>query len=327
MTIRTTFSRGQIGPSLKGRLYSYTREGVEITAAWPKKRPQKLTVHQEQAIRLFKETCVAMKNCAWQFIYYAREDSKGTPMLPRDALMAAIGGGGPIIVFPDGRKLYPMAASVNLSEMLDLITPVNGSIMVRWADYWVGLNPPSDVSILAYDPATGPYWTDPPEGTSTKVWFMPPRGGVQTEDWGCKGNKIWPTEDLIIDAIGTVNSIPAGLPWNFTCYEVDGSNDITAIVYDVPMPLTSGTGERYTRLILEPAMVLNAGKTYWLAVRAPGASNTYNIPIHTGPKTPVVIDIEPYVVSALVANSNPVVGNRLTEIGIESVFDIGIRVG
>lgn len=154
MQIKVTERKRGVGPSMRGLFYSYPQGDVTIVKAWPPKRGKPRTRNQEIAQRLFTEACAAMKRMAPEIIDYHRENSKGTPMLPRDALMACLYGRGPSLPMQDGTVIRSMATRVDMSEVMDNLEWRPGSILFRGDDgYWKGLLVGSAGQILS---VTGP---------------------------------------------------------------------------------------------------------------------------------------------------------------------------
>lgn len=323
--VRVTFSRGNIGPSLKGRVYFYQRGDDMIVASWPSKKPPPPTDWQKQARRLFTEACAAMKNMDWSFINYAREDSKGTPMLPRDALMAALNGIGPVIIFPNGWRMIPMPGTLNMSEALDLISYIDGSILVRWNDYWIGLNPPEEPSVLAYDPATGPFWTAADADEVGHIWYRPISTAATSINFCCQGLRTTAYEDVQITKFSMQHSLSSSLAFNFTVYEISDPHVIQAVVYDQACSPIPGSGSRYTEVELTNPCVLLKGKIYAICVRAPSQSNTFAFPLQNAGTFPVVTDTSPTPEQLRLAKAVPVVGDTFTNVGGATMRTLGWR--
>lgn len=139
MAISDDGKRGQIGPSLRGLIYQYERDGLWVTSKWPKKRGKVATTRQKQAQQAFKDCMTAMKMTAAPIQLFHRVAANGTPMLPRDTLMAALYGNGPTIPFYDGRVIKPMRNKVLSSTVLDALGWEVGTMLFRGPEYWEAL--------------------------------------------------------------------------------------------------------------------------------------------------------------------------------------------
>lgn len=152
------------GNSYRGRFYDYQVGDQTVAAAWPPKRPRFLTEDQRITQNLFIEACRAMKMMDAGIQNYARENAKGTPMLPRDSLLAALYGRGPKVVFNNGLVLRPMPTRINMSELLDNIAWKPGSMLFRGQDTWVQVEPGQYGQVLKYQSKReAPQWTDQTE--------------------------------------------------------------------------------------------------------------------------------------------------------------------
>ena len=63
----------------------------------------------------------------------------GTPLLPRDLIIATLYNTLAAFVLEDGRKLYPMPARTAVSESLDAIAQSEGDFLRRGANGWEGV--------------------------------------------------------------------------------------------------------------------------------------------------------------------------------------------
>ncbi len=129
--------------------------GVERVRAWPKKRGKNL---QQKT----KDQNSKFANCSWAIKFLpaivqaqAMEATKGLPLLPRDVLMQQLYGRFCAVKLPDGRVIYPMVARQDISESLDILSQVPGTILVRGEQFWFGLEPGDPGDVLSVDGATG----------------------------------------------------------------------------------------------------------------------------------------------------------------------------
>lgn len=325
MVIRTTWVRGQIGPSLKGRFYSYRQGEREIVSSWP--RPQKRQPTEDEAAtrRLFKECCVAMKVMHPAFIAYAAEDSKGKPMLPRDALMAALYGKGPVFFLPDGTRRIPMATRIDMSTMMDNIAWEPGSLLYRDEDMWVGLAPPDEPSFLVFDPAQGFIWVSEPGGGGTKVWSNCNGRTARNANTTCKGVIFEPFEDITIDAVNFLAGFAAGNQYKWSIYEVGPTEIILSILGDGNLPIPSTSADRIFVGYLPAPLILLAGHRYMVCCRQPTAVATNNTEIRYGDRVPSPLALWPGFASFGIAKQNPVVGDQFVFHSSTQIYSAGVR--
>jgi len=175
MAISDDGKRGQVGPSLRGLIYQYERSGRWVTSKWPKKRGRQATEKQKLAQQAFRDCMLAMKLTAAEIQMFHREAAKGTPMLPRDTLMAALYGNGPTINFYSGKVVKPMANKYLASTVLDAIGWQKGDLLYRGDDLWevLPIGNPGEVLTLPNDGGT-PVWAPPPAaGSGGRIMNLP----------------------------------------------------------------------------------------------------------------------------------------------------------
>lgn len=174
MALSDTLKRGEVGASLKGQFYQYQRHGKWVTAKWPKKRGKPKSAAQSQAQKDFAAVCRAIKLTAAEVQMYARANAAGTPMLPRDAMMAALYGNGPTIRTYSGKVIKPMANALLASTVLDAIGWAKGDMLVRNDDRWEVLSPGLPGYVLQTNgPNELPTWVQPSGGggSAGRLWF------------------------------------------------------------------------------------------------------------------------------------------------------------
>lgn len=261
MAISDDGKRGQIGPSLRGLIYQYERDGLWVTSKWPKKRGKVATTRQKQAQQAFKDCMTAMKMTAAPIQLFHRVAANGTPMLPRDTLMAALYGNGPTIPFYDGRVIKPMRNKVLSSTVLDALGWEPGTMLFRGPEYWEALPPGTDGQVLAYDADTkAPLWIDPSSGT-----------GVPPSVWTVRGQNSYATINIIgipyefyeqytLNAITWCTRIDDGYKFYAGVAFVDANH----VVQSIPVPIFeagTGTGDyQNIRAQLPTPLVVPAGQ-------------------------------------------------------------------
>lgn len=165
MAVSDTPKRGGIGPSLRGLIYQYERQGQWITSNWPRKRGKKATPKQKLAQEAFRGMMAAMKGTAAEIQTYHRLNAKGTPMLPRDTLMAALYGNGPTIVHYSGKVIKPMSNRIMSSTVLDALGWAPGTILFRGPELWEPLPQGLEGQVLtSQGESEMPVWVTPESG-------------------------------------------------------------------------------------------------------------------------------------------------------------------
>lgn len=325
MVIRATFKRGTIGPSLRGRFYSYGSAHGEIVATWPKKRPGFYSDDQEFSKKLFADCCVAMKVMNGEFIRYAYEDSKGKPMLPRDALMAALYGRGPVIRKADGEVLRPMATRLDMSMLMDNLAWEEWSMLYRDQDTWQGLSAPETTGFLAFDPAQGYLWVESANVSGGQVWQLHGAMGTTNINQNAKGNQYIPFEDI------TLSQISIGGAWNNEAgiyafiWEITTSGDtLVSKLWEEELYLQAGSSNRIWHMPV-PDIILQSGHRYWIGVRTSTGVATANTIIRTAPPAFGGLPIFPDPARYQLSSNNPAPGASLTFGSASSVFAIGLK--
>lgn len=281
MAISDDGKRGQIGPSLRGLIYQYERDGVWVTSKWPKKRGKKATSKQKLAQEAFKQSMLAMKLTAPAIQLFHRIAAKGTPMLPRDSLMAALYGNGPPIHTYSGKVIKPMANRILSSTVLDALGSDPGTIMYRGPELWEVLPPGLDGQVLAYAEAEKrPVWIVPPEGGGgPKVVFCPStRYGSGL--FNVAGNLFCFSEEQSLKSMTWNVELYDGYDQRVGVATLGDDNKIDAILYPQRVvATTSGEFEQLTHQFDAP-VTIPAKKRFFVWVQY----NEWYGPVATGLK-------------------------------------------
>lgn len=294
-------------------------------ATWPAKRPKFLSEDQEFSKKMFSKCCVAMKVMNADFIAYAAKDSEGKPMLPRDALMAALYGRGPIFRYSDGTVVRPMATRIDMSTMMDNIAWEPFSMLWRDETTWQGLAAPEQTGVLTYDPAQGFIWTDIGDVSGAPIWQMHTQMGTTNINQNAKGNQYIPFEDFILKGISV------GGAWNNEAgiyafiWEMSTSSDtLLTKLWEQELYLQAGSSNRLWLLDV-PDLVMQSGHRYWIGVRTSTAGGTANTIIRTASPTFGGLPIFPDPARYQLSQANPAPGNTLTFGSASNVFAIGLK--
>lgn len=274
MVIRQGYKRGQIGPSYRGAFYTYDVQGGSRTAAWPPKRGKPKTPAQAFTQALFAECCRAMKAMDPTIINYARENCKGTPMLPRDGLMAALYGRGPTFILPNGERRFSMATRVDMSMLMDNIAWKPGSILYRGSDdLWIGLDPGGVGQVLTVGEGLMPSWQDPKGGGGgSYIWCV--ASSLSGSAHATKGGWFNPMVTGEIPKVVIVHQFTAGQQLSMRIYRLNGSNVIQEVLADQPIVTTQDGTTRTLEMPVDPPAAFSPGDRIAICVSQIGAGNT-----------------------------------------------------
>lgn len=325
MVIRSTFKRGKIGQSFKGLAYSYTSKHGEVVASMPSKPGKARSSLQQQNMDLFKQATIAMKLMPAPFLVKSAKDAKGTPMLPRDAILAALYGKGPTIVLPGGRVIRPMANRVDMSSVMDNIAWRPGSMLWRDNELWQGIDPPAVPSLLGFDLVDGPVWLDAENFGSSRIWQNPIPGLIVSSSFNCKGSLYVPHDHIICYGMSSYNEIENGKTVWFSCYEVTVGRVISAIKADEQYPVAMSGGARYLTHQWATPFILSPGNLYVFAVRVPADATTFNTRQNIAPRDQKMLPLVPSYARFALASQNPVVGDQFTSQTTSEQYAIGIQ--
>lgn len=310
MVIKQTEKRAGVGPSFKGQFYQYMKGDQHIVASWPQHTKTFKSVRQERAKALFKEACKAIKLTAATFQNESRESAKGTPMLPRDALMAALYGKGPTIVFPNGERLVPMASRVEMSKLLDNLGWTNGSILYRDpSEYWKSLEPGTEDQVLVIDENGLPSWQTLITPTGASAWTTIDSGAMSGSGYAGKGSwfKNWFAHD--VQEFAFEHQFPASQVIKAAIYEVNSGGVIQSILVDETVTTTQDGTVRQAYHKFSSTISLSAGKIYCMMVRRSDGSDTNGTPIAQGTTMNPSFPVTGNWGYCNITKANPVVGN------------------
>lgn len=275
MALSDYLKRGQIGPSLKGQHYQYERNGRWVTAKWPKKRGPARSQKQKNAEIAFAEACFAMKRTASEIQMFHRENAKGTPMLPRDSLMAALYGNGPAIHFYNGKVIKPMANKYLASTVLDAIGWQPGMLLYRGPDTWEVVPPGSDGQVLAYSEALKrPQWEERSDGGGVKKAVY---GAYETFPGGTRnmrGNIYQFNDALTLERVGFWGDYSSGDKVGLVVAFMGDDNIVDATVHDFGFVHVGAGGLRYADISLPYAITIPSRERFLVATYRSTTSGT-----------------------------------------------------
>lgn len=308
--------RGKIGPSLRGLFYAYqTEQGFKVTS-WPKKRGKPKTPEQAQAQALFKQACQALKRMPAPFLNYAREQAKGTPMLPRDYLMAAGYGRGRTLKLPNGERRYWMATRVDMSMLMDNIGDQEGMLLYRGPnDLWLGLAIGEPGQVLQVSDDQLPQWADP-TGGGGGGWRWATPTSLSSRAFNTKGVYFNPMFDGHIDRIGFTHDFDIGqnILVSVLAITTGATGTVTEVLYQEPFAGTF-TGNPQESLVIpaDPIPVVG-GQRIAVCVSTTGQSGTYATRLFAATSFVNSFPIGSAVGYAELTNAAPSLGSVLTTI-------------
>lgn len=226
-----------------------------------------------------------MKLMHGDFIAYAAQDVKGKPMLPRDALMAALYGKGPVVVLPSGRVLRPMATRIEMSQMMDNIASDPGDLMWRDESKWVPLHAPDVPAFLVFDPSQGYLWVQASDVGGGSPWVVNESGSANNINANFKANQMQPFQDFILQEVALQNGWGGAGNIKLYLFEGNFSNDqLNALIWKVDVPAVAGSAGKIV-VVPIPETVLLAGHRYFIGVASEGDPGTANTVLWTGAPT------------------------------------------
>lgn len=146
-------------PSFRGRVMYDVSRGVLRARSWPKKRGKPKNQHTIEQNEWFRQAQWATKFWPPALVDQITQAVKGTPLLPRDIMTMQMGNRMFMISTADGRKIYPVIAMTEVSESLDVISQIPGSMLIRGPQFWYGILPgPAGYVLTSTGEDAEPVW-------------------------------------------------------------------------------------------------------------------------------------------------------------------------
>ena len=136
MAILRSVPQAARSPSYRGRVIIYAQRGVLRVAKWPRKRGTPKSAKQRWWNDWFTQANLLAKYADPMSQARAIQMTKGSGLYPRDVLLEAMRGRLYWWADETGWKWFPMAATQDVSNSLDTVAQVVGSILVRALDRW-----------------------------------------------------------------------------------------------------------------------------------------------------------------------------------------------
>lgn len=156
---RTSWPRVRY-PSLRRRVVIRPVRGILTAQSWPHKRRGPRHPTNAWWSEWLRQADLLWNYLPDTFRRAALSAARGSPQMPRDLGIAAMRGRLWTITYTDGVRMYPMAAARDVSESLDVLSQLKGTLLVRGDSLWTpvaaGL---TDDDVLAWSTLTGlPAW-------------------------------------------------------------------------------------------------------------------------------------------------------------------------
>lgn len=154
-------SSGYRHPSQRGRLIVQTWRGKLIVRSWPRKATTEEKRKSEPWREWFRRAALLCKYVPAEDQIRARELTEGTPLMPRDILIAAMAGRLVENFYIDGQRYVSMSLINDLTELLDLLGSEPGTVLYRGENAWAALSPGVAGQVLTSNgPGLPPTWED-----------------------------------------------------------------------------------------------------------------------------------------------------------------------
>lgn len=269
-------------PSLRGGFYSYDKGDGIVVSAWPPKRGKPKSAAQLHANELMRQAAQAYKAQPAEITQMLNEATAGTPFLGRDLAMRLWYGAFPSIQLTNGKVLRSMPTRVNMSDLLDNLAWVPGSLLGRDTDLWMPIAPGADGKVLtAHGEGVLPTWETPaaPTGAGTMLASSSTTGGsVNTAAFACKGNSFEPETDIDIAGIAWMEGSATTLTAAAIVAELSGTGSTGTLVatnIGTPISTVGGGAAGWLRLPFATPIRVSPGKRYMIgAVRQSSGPTT-----------------------------------------------------
>lgn len=246
-------------PALRGRLILQDNgRGQMVAKAWPKKRKRPLHPTTVEQNKIFGTAVALSKRVAPDIYVAAMSVTHRTGLYPRDLIIKALYGKLIALRRAGSRTMIPMSTYQQLSDLLDLITNIEGQYLLRGPDGWIGQDQSGGGANWDY-----PIWNEFVGGTNSGSAFA------------FKGSKFRCEDDVtILAARGNFTAV-YGASYKFVVCEINSSGVIQSIVSS--STYVADDSEAWTREF-EIATTMENGKDYAVMMGRTDAADTYAFP-------------------------------------------------
>lgn len=250
------------GPSLSGVFQIYTRNGVAVVAAWPRKRGKPKTQAHKDRVSFFKKANRLAKRSWDRYIWTVRLAVERTPFMPRDMFLALMAGRLFSVYYPDGRLYRSKRAMLQLSKVLDVITQVPGKMLIRGLTNWEAIDEPAG-------------------GGGGANWYTS-KGDAWWLGTTASGNSAFMGEIITVYSPMTITRMMSRWQWTatgkykFVVAALDAGNVITELFQSAEWsPTLNLTLEKSLAI----AATLDVGTNYWVAIGRTDAGDAHALNI------------------------------------------------
>lgn len=223
--------------------------GTLVVQKWPKKRGPSKDPLQRTRVAQFTQVAGWFKTAPNEEQLYYRENAANTPYLPRD--MYEMACFGKVVQFIESSGLEYIGARVlnaNLQQLLNQLSQVDGTMIVRSAGLWQSLIPGDAGTVLTSNgPLVAPeYLPAKAGGAAGGITYSNNASGGYTTGGNTVGLKLLATMDLEVIGLGSVSDSAIGGSYVFRAAKWDNVNSLLVgeIVSSEPVntPLVSSPG-------------------------------------------------------------------------------------
>jgi hypothetical protein len=147
--------------------------GKPRVRAWPRPRGENRNETNKYWTAWLKAVTWLYRYQPAKFQAQLQNATKGTPWMARDPFISGARGRAWSFTDQTGRTYYPLPARQAVSQSLDAIAQIAGSMLFRAANGWVAIEPPENVGdvLTVTDPLAPPEWSPGAGGGSGfPVW-------------------------------------------------------------------------------------------------------------------------------------------------------------
>jgi len=241
-----------------------TRGGVPIMKGWPKKRGKKATPDQKHNQEQFALAQRAANEChPWQYLEAAAM-SEGTIWNRREILVkAAQGSLFDIVIGADDYYGNWFEMAREIQALLDTVSDVPGTMLVRNAEGWVGLEPGVDGYVLSTNgEGFPPHWIPVSVPTPSYQWSAPDISAAYGNINITVGNQYTPAFDVEISDVSFRLTPDVGKTYSLTIATINAGNDIIAVLQQFDITAAVFANPNGVQIPLPVAQTLTAGIKY-----------------------------------------------------------------
>lgn len=159
-------------PSLRGVIVVDEYNGKPRTRAWPRPRGGNRNETNQYWSRWLKAITYLWRYQTGKIQDQLMRATEGTPWMPRDPFISGARGRAWSFTDQNGRTYYPMPARQAVSQSLDAIAQIAGSMLYRAASGWAAVEPGLAGQVLTNQgPDAAPAWGPGGGGLSASATF------------------------------------------------------------------------------------------------------------------------------------------------------------